>query len=113
MVAMLRVAGIPAYVALLNAGVRLDVPAELPGIGLFDHAIVYAPGTPDLWIDATDEYARLGQLPIADQGRLALVARPETTTLVRIPEASSQDNVLLEQREVDLSEIEIDIPSNR
>lgn len=104
MVAMLRVAGIPAYVALLNAGVRLDVPAELPGIGLFDHAIVYAPGTPDLWIDATDEYARLGQLPIADQGRLALVARPETTALVRIPEASSQDNVLLEQREVDLAE---------
>src|SRR5262249_39749217 len=53
-VAMLRSAGVPAYVALLNAGNRLDVPADLPGMGLFDHAIVYAPGVPDLWIDATD-----------------------------------------------------------
>ena len=41
MVAMLRAAGIPANVALLNAGSRMDVPADLPGMGLFDHAIVY------------------------------------------------------------------------
>jgi hypothetical protein len=32
-------------------------------MGLFDHAIVYVPGNQDLWIDPTDEYARLGQLP--------------------------------------------------
>ena len=48
LVAMLRAAGIPSYVALLNAGSRLDVPAELPGMGLFDHAIVYVPGIPGL-----------------------------------------------------------------
>ncbi len=57
----------------------MDVPADQPGMGLFDHAIVYVPGAPAsgksktpapaLWIDATDRYARLGQLPIADQGR--------------------------------------------
>ena len=82
LVAMLRAAGIPAYVALLNAGSRLDVPADLPGMGLFDHAIVYVPGTaPAFWIDATDQYARLGQLPINDQGRHALIARPESTAL--------------------------------
>src|SRR5690242_1052224 len=67
-VAMLRAAGIPAYVALLNAGNRQDVNPELPGMGLFDHAIVYAPGSPDLWMDPTDERARLGQLPNSDQG---------------------------------------------
>lgn len=105
--AMLRAAGIPAYVALLNAGSRLDVPADLPGMGLFDHAIVFVPGRTGaqaLWIDATDQYARLGQLPINDQGRRALVARPETTALIKTPESSSTDNVLLELREIRLSE---------
>jgi transglutaminase-like putative cysteine protease/Flp pilus assembly protein TadD len=104
LVAMLRSAGIPAYIALLNAGERMDVSAELPGMGLFDHAIVYVPGSPDLWIDATDEFARPGQLPTSDQGRLALVVRPQTTSLVRTPDASSQDNLLAEFREVDLAE---------
>jgi tetratricopeptide (TPR) repeat protein len=109
LVTMLRTAGIPAYVALLNADSRMDVPADLPGMGEFDHAIVYLPGdpahkTPALWIDATDRYARLGQLPIEDQGRLALIARPETTALLKTPESTSKDNVLLEFRELTLSE---------
>jgi tetratricopeptide (TPR) repeat protein len=115
LVAMLRAAGINSYVALLNASSRLDVPAELPGMGLFDHAIVYvpgnhpsdahvSPGTPGLWIDATDQYARLGQLPINDQGRRALIARPESTALAITPESTSRENVLLEQREVRLSD---------
>ena len=109
LVTMLRAAGIPAYVALLNASSWMDVPADLPGMGLFNHAIVYVPGNlrhkePALWIDATDRYARLGQLPNNDQGRWALIARAETTALVKTPEASSRDNVLLEFREFALSE---------
>lgn len=64
---MLRAASIPAYVALLNSGSREDVSSDLPGMGMFDHAIVYVPGNAELWVDATDEYARLGQLPIPDQ----------------------------------------------
>ena len=104
LVAMLRAAGINAYVALLNASSRLDVPSELPGMGLFDHAIVYVPGTPALWIDATDQYARLGQLPINDQGRHALIARPESTSLTATPESTSRENLLLELREIRLSE---------
>lgn len=104
LVTMLRSAGIPAYVALLNAGSRADVPADLPGMGLFDHAIVYVPDTPEMWIDATDPYARLGQLPAADQGRSALIARPETTGLVKTPESTSKDNVLLELRQITLTE---------
>lgn len=113
LVTMLRAAGIPAYVALLNAGSRMDVPADLPGMGLFDHAIVYVPavaasgsqaGTPAVWIDATDRYARLGQLPIADQGRMSLIARPETTALAQIPLAPSTDNTLKEFRTLTLGE---------
>jgi transglutaminase-like putative cysteine protease/Flp pilus assembly protein TadD len=109
LVTMLGAAGIHASVALLNAGSRMDVDADLPGMGLFDHAIVYVPGgagpnSPALWIDATDKYARLGQLPIVDQGRLAMIASPETTALVKTPESASKDNVLLELREMTLSE---------
>jgi transglutaminase-like putative cysteine protease/tetratricopeptide (TPR) repeat protein len=104
MVTMLRAAGIPAYVALLNAGSRYDVPADLPGMGLFDHAIVYVPGAHDVWIDATDPWSRLGQLPSGDQGRRALIARPETTALTLTPESTSQENILLESREFRLAE---------
>jgi tetratricopeptide (TPR) repeat protein/transglutaminase-like putative cysteine protease len=104
LVAMLRVANIPAYVALLNAGSREDVVPDLPGVGMFDHAIVYVPGNPDLWIDATDEYARLGEIPNGDQGRLALISRPGSDSLVRTPVASSTDNALVEKREVYLAE---------
>ncbi|MGB6973891.1 MAG: DUF3857 domain-containing protein [Terracidiphilus sp.] len=104
LVTMLRAAGIPAYVALLNAGSRLDVPQNLPGMGLFDHAIVYVPGPPALWIDATDSYARLGQLPAPDQDRFSLIARPQTTALVRTPQSTSKDNDLLELRTITLSE---------
>jgi len=113
LVTMLRAAGIPAYVALLNAGSRMDVPVDLPGMGLFDHAIVFVPGAPgakgkpanpDLWIDATDQYARLGQLPIADQGRMSLIARPESKSLTRTPEFSSKENALVEYREIKLNE---------
>ncbi len=104
LVAMLRTAGIPAYVALLNAGSREDVSPDLPGIGLFDHAIVYVPGAPDSWIDATDEYARLGEMPSGDQGRLALIARSDTTALSLTPVASSADNTIVEKREIFLAE---------
>ena len=104
LVAMLRAAEIPAWVALLNTGWRMDVPADLPGMDIFDHAIVFVPGDPDLWIDATDERARLGQLPIGDQGRLALIVGAGSNALMRIPETSSQANVLLELREFSLAE---------
>ncbi len=102
--AMLRVADIPAYIALLNAGSREDVAPDLPGMGMFDHAIVYVPGPPDLWIDATDEYARLGEIPNVDQGRLALIARPGSTVLLHTPVSASADDVLIEKREVYLAE---------
>jgi transglutaminase-like putative cysteine protease/tetratricopeptide (TPR) repeat protein len=116
LIAMLQAAGIPAHLALLNAGSREDVSASLPGMGSFDHAIVYAPGSPELWIDATDEYARLGQLPDSDQGRRALVARTGSQTLLRTPVSSSQENLLVEKRLFYLAEhgparvVEISLP---
>jgi len=104
LVAMLRAAGIPSYIALLNVGEHQDIAPDLPGMGSFDHAIVFVPGSPDLWIDATDEYARLGELPSGDQGRLALIVRPESNAPTPTPVTSSQDNLLIEKREFYLSE---------
>jgi tetratricopeptide (TPR) repeat protein len=103
-VAMLRAAGIPANLALLNAGGRQDVPTELPGMGLFDHAIVHLPGAPELWLDVTDQYARLGQIPSTDQGRWSLIAAEESTELVRVREASAEDNRITEKREFKLAD---------
>jgi tetratricopeptide (TPR) repeat protein len=104
LVAMLSAAGIPAKLALLNAGDQLDVPDDLPGMGLFNHAIVMVPGEPVLWIDATEENARLGELPDADRGRAALIIDPDTTGLTRIDEAQSTDNVIYEEREIRLAD---------
>jgi tetratricopeptide (TPR) repeat protein/transglutaminase-like putative cysteine protease len=103
---LLRAVDIPAYVALLNAGEDdQDVEESLPGFGLFNHAIVVVPGSPALWIDPTDPYARAGELPVADQGRLALVASPTAAGLVRTPEATSAENRQIETREVYLADL--------
>jgi tetratricopeptide (TPR) repeat protein len=104
LVAMLRAAGVPADLVLLNAGNRIDTMSDLPGMSLFDHAIVYAPGEPALWIDATAERARLGQLPDQDRGRWALIIDPDTTSLTKVDEARSTDNVLEEDREIRLAD---------
>jgi tetratricopeptide (TPR) repeat protein len=104
--ALLRSLDIPAYVALLSSGEGdPDVEEALPGMGAFNHAIVMVPGSPAVWIDPTDPFSRAGELPVQDQGRLALVASPTATGLVRTPEASSADNREVETREIQLSDL--------
>jgi predicted Zn-dependent protease len=104
--ALLRALDIPAYVALLNAADgEPDVEESLPGLGDFNHAIVMVPGNPAVWIDPTDPHARAGELPVQDQGRLALVASPTASTLVRTPETGSADNREVETREIFLADL--------
>lgn len=103
LVAMLRAAGVEAHVALLHSGVKEEIPTDLPGLGSFNHAIVYLPGEPPLWIDPTTPFARVGELPQADQGQPALIASAATTGLVRTPQAKSGDNRFRETQAVDLS----------
>ena len=103
--ALLRALDIPAHVALLKSGERsLEIEETLPGMGAFNHAIVVLPGTPEIWIDPTDRYSRAGELPVSDQGRLALIATPVTTGLVRTPEATAADNRVVVTREFVLSD---------
>lgn len=106
LIAALRALGIPAYAALLNAGEEEpDIEESLPGFGGFNHAIVVVPGDPAIWIDPTDRYARAGELPADDQGRLALIASPTATGLTRTPEATAADNRALKVREFLLSDL--------
>jgi len=108
LIAALRAAGIEAHLALLSAGDDQDVAAELPGLGMFDHAIVFVPGAgaggTDLWIDTTAEYARVGTLPAQDSERRALVIRDGTRELTSTPALRSADNRQVETREFFLAE---------
>jgi tetratricopeptide (TPR) repeat protein len=104
LVAMLRQAGVPAHAVLLRAGGGFDVEPDLPGLGHFNHVIVVTEGADPIWIDPTDEFARANELPDSDQGRLVLIARNDTTELVRTPLYDSSANRTTEQREFRLVE---------
>jgi hypothetical protein len=105
LVAMLRAAGLKADVALLDSGTGLDVDKDLPGMGMFDHAIVYVASNPPLWIDATASETRIGFLPNADAGRLALIANRTSAGLVKTPEAESKRCRQESRAEIFMSEL--------
>jgi tetratricopeptide (TPR) repeat protein len=109
LVSMLRASKIPAYLALLNAGEGQDVDPLLPGMRLFDHAIVYVPAGDgpndnELWIDATAEFAQVGDIPPPDRGRHALIIREGTIQLTTTPLAKPENNLLVEKRTFTLAE---------
>jgi len=105
LVGLLRAAGIPANVALIKAGYDFDVSPGSPGLELFNHAIVHVPGNPELWVDPTQRYARVGEVPLNLAGRWALVAAPGTQDLARLPRATAAENTLEEERHVRLASL--------
>ncbi|MEM7351454.1 MAG: DUF3857 domain-containing protein [Acidobacteriota bacterium] len=102
--AVLRQEGIPAYVALVRAGYGKDLDPGLPGLGRFNHALVYVPAGEPLWLDPTDPWSRAGQLASDREGRLALVTSPNTRRLIRTPVPSARDNLTRTQIEVFLAD---------
>ncbi len=102
LIGKLAEAGIPSKTALLKAAPHPDVLPHLPGLDAFDRLIVYVPGDHPLWIDPAAEFTPVSRLPLADQGRLALIADASTTDLVRTPEATAAEN-----HEVDTIEIQL------
>ncbi len=98
----LNEAGITARAALISADPRPDVLRSLPGIEAFNRVLVYIPGEHPLWIDPAAEFTPVSRLPLADQGRLALVADPETTDLVRTPESTAAENLQINTEEIQL-----------
>ena len=104
LVALLRGAGLAADVALLDSGTHLDIDPKLPGMGYFDHAIVAVGGGPRIWIDATSELARAGQLPRGDRDRWALLASSKTKRPVRTPRSTAAAHQVTEVRAIALAE---------
>lgn len=102
--ALLRSRGIPAYPALIKAGLGRDVEPGLPGLGPFNHALVYVPAAPPLWIDPAHPFTRAGELPLQAQNRLALPLTPSAQKLILTPSTNSVDNRIVETREVFLAE---------
>ncbi len=98
--ALLRSVGVPAQVALLETGPGLDISTELPGLGLFDHAIVRVGGKQPLWIDPASGYSDVGVLPPADEDRAALLIDSRLGRLVRTPRSHAARNVQNERVDV-------------
>ena len=103
MVAMLRAVGVKAWIALVSPGWS-DAPADVPGFGLFTHAVVYVPGPEPLWMDPTDWTAPAGQLSPLSLGRQSLIAAPDTQGLARTPKPDGSRNVFRVTREYLMAE---------
>ena len=92
MIALLRAAGIPAEIALVRTRRMGDIDKDATSISVFDHAIVYLPEQ-DLWLDGTAEYAGSRELPLDDQGAMALtVAEDGNAQMRRIPVSLPMEN---------------------
>ena len=92
MIALLRAAGIDAEIALVRTKRLGEIPLHPASASIFDHAIVYVPEF-ELWLDGTAEYSRLRELPVEDQGVMALtVAADGTAVLRRTPASGPTDN---------------------
>ncbi|HET9650959.1 MAG TPA: transglutaminase-like domain-containing protein, partial [Usitatibacter sp.] len=93
MVALLRGLGIDADLALVRTRHMGALAPQPASIAVFDHAIVYLPKY-DLWLDGTAEYAGSRELPIEDQGAMALVVSLDGRAELRqVPRSSAADNL--------------------
>jgi transglutaminase-like putative cysteine protease len=101
-IALLRAGNVTARAALLRMGPDPDIDPDLPGFD-FDHVILYLPGPPEMWIDPTEEFARPGELPLEDQGRLALVVGPDSGAPRKTPEPTAEANSISAERELFLA----------
>ena len=99
LVSALAAADIEAHLALLRVS-GTDARPKRPAFGVFDHAITFVPGDPPLWIDATADRVRVGELPVQDLDRHALVIAPTTRGLVRTPPRRAQDHTITWRRDV-------------
>jgi hypothetical protein len=91
-IALLQQMGIEAELALVRTQRLGTIQAAPASVALFDHAIVYIPKY-DLWLDGTAEFSGLRELPVEDQGAMALtVSLDGNTKLRRIPISTPLDN---------------------
>jgi len=79
MKAMLKVAGITSYMAVINAGEEdyYEIDPDFPA-NHFNHVILCVPNGPDtIWVECTSPYLNAGYLGAFTQNRYALLLMPE------------------------------------
>jgi hypothetical protein len=82
---LLTYAGIPAFLSLVNTEIR-HFTAHTPVSPDFNHCILcYTLDGEDHFMDLTDNYLSAFTLPKDDQGAMALIIRPGTTTVMSLP----------------------------
>jgi transglutaminase-like putative cysteine protease len=92
LVAMLRAMGIKGELALIRTQALGDIASYPASASIFDHAIVYLPDF-DLWLDATADFSHLHELPVEDQGVMALTVNAAgNSALRRTPTTLPVDN---------------------
>jgi transglutaminase-like putative cysteine protease len=107
--ALLAAAGIKAYIVSIYSGDRDYVRPDWPSPQQFNHAIVAISVQPEtmasvvvehpslgrlLLFDPTDEYTPVGDLPLDEQGSLALVISPRSDALTKVPIMPRENNRL-------------------
>lgn len=92
LIAMLNVAGIKAYPALLLTRDEGMVLPDLPS-SQFNHVIACVPLEKDtLWLDCTCDHCPFAELPSQDEGCQALVVEKGTAKLITTPISSPEEN---------------------
>ncbi len=89
-VTLLRAVGIEANLVIVRTQVRGEFSSKIASLAVFDHAIAYVPSL-DLYLDGTAEGTGVFELPIMDQGALALII-DDSPRLVRLPDQRRIEN---------------------
>src|SRR6185312_6419841 len=85
MIAMLHAVGIDAELALVRTRKLGDVSDHATTLAIFNHALAYVPKY-NMWLDGTAEYAGSRELPLDDQGAMAVTVNlAGDATLRRVP----------------------------
>jgi transglutaminase-like putative cysteine protease len=91
-IALLRQMGIEAQFALLRTRRLGGFDPQAASVALFNHAIAYVPKY-DLWIDGTADYAEFSEVPLEDQGAIALtVDHAGAARLRQVPLSTAEQN---------------------
>lgn len=85
-VSMLRELGIDATIVIVRTQNRGGFDSKVASLAPFDHAIAYVPSL-DLYLDGTAEHTGTDELPIMDQGAVALLVNEGDSKLVKLPYA--------------------------
>jgi tetratricopeptide (TPR) repeat protein len=104
LISKLAEAGIHAEAALLTPAPAPDILPDVPGLEAFSRMLVYVPDPNPLWIDPAAQVNPVTILPIADQGRWALILDSSAANLVRTPQTSAAENRQIESVEIQLQD---------